>query len=149
MTGANPSGAVAPGVARASRPWQLCCCNKARSSNYAWTHVMTGANPSGAVAPGVARVSRPWTIMLLQQSAFFKLRMDARQAQRQPLRRCRATSPCRGGFSCRENWSAVFLRPCTTARHDRRHPPQPPQKPPSALVPSRARVSLIGGPYIP
>ena len=25
--------------------------NKARSSNYAWTHVKPGANPSGAVAP--------------------------------------------------------------------------------------------------
>ena len=66
---------------------------------------------------GVARASRPWVIVLLQQSAFFKLRTTARHARRQPLRRCRATSPCRGGFSCRENVSAVVLRPCTAARH--------------------------------
>ena len=45
---------------------------------------------------------------------------------------CGGTSPCRGGFSCRENWSAVFLRadtaarpctvarPCTAARHAQR-----------------------------
>ena len=70
----------------------------------------------------VARASRPWTILLLQQSAFFKLRTDARHDRRQPLRRCRATSPCRGGVSCRENVSAVVLRPCTTARQARCQP---------------------------
>ena len=75
---------------------------------------------------GVARASRPWTIMLLQQSAFFKLRTTARHDRCQPLRRCRATSPCRGGFSCRENVSAVVLRPCTTSRHARRQPPPTP-----------------------
>ena len=74
---------------------------------------------------GRARSSKgvpPLAIVLLQQSAFFKLRMDARHDRRQPLRRCRATSPCRGGSSCRENWSAVVLRPCTTARQARRQP---------------------------
>ena len=37
-----------------------------------------------------------------------------------PSAACGGTSPCRGGFSGRENWSAVFLRADTNARHDRR-----------------------------
>ena len=62
------------------------------------------------------------TKTVCKHGAFFKLRTDARHDRRQPLRRCRATSPCRGGSSCRENWSAVVLRPCTTARQARRQP---------------------------
>ena len=98
------------------------CYNMARSCKLCTAARQTRRQALGSTAsPGVARASRHWTIMLLQQSAFYKPRTDARQARRQPLRRYRATSPCRGGFSCRENVSAVVLRPWprTAARHVR------------------------------
>ena len=66
-----------------------------------WPPFLTEAaevgNRVSELGKGVARASRPWTIMLLQHGAFFKLRTDARHDRRQPLRRGRATSPCRGG----------------------------------------------------
>ena len=86
---------------------------------------MTSASVSRKMQGAAELAARPWTIRLLQQSAFFKLRTTARHDRCQPLRRCRATSPCRGGFSRRENVSAVVLRPCTTARHARHQPPPP------------------------
>ena len=63
--------------------------------------------------------------MLLQQSAFFKLRTDARHDRRQPLRRCRA-SP--GVARASRPWTIMLLQQSaffklrTDARHDRRQP---------------------------
>ncbi len=110
---------------------------------HAWAHVKTHAKPSAPQPPpGVARASRPWTIMLLQQSAFLQLCMDARQDPRQPLRRWRATSPCRGGFSCRENVSAVVQRHAWA--HVKTHAkPSAPQPPPGVARASRPWTIML------